>query len=539
MKSLNLIKSSLVLAAMFVVFTVCVERANSEFVEGHATNLGPAVNTSLFEGNVTVTRDGLELYFASTREGGEGISDIWKSRRAAPNEPWPEPVNLGPTINSADNEFTPAISADGLELYFSSNRDDGGHVLNPWEDPTEPPDFDLYVTKRASRSEPWGPAENLVRINRIEYDEVHPDITSDGLELYYKTDRPHFTDATDTLTANDFFLFKTSRISKDDRWTLPRYIGPTNRGPNQRSESKVYATTEGYFRVFYGEMDSGYGQSDLWQVQIHPVLDFNGDGIVDMKDLSRLTDYWEQEEPSVDIAPGPYGDGIIDFNDMDLLLDYWEQEVNDVSLIAHWDLDEIDGNTACDSSGGYDGTLYGEPLWQPEGGVVGGALEFDGVDDRVVIEQPLTESEFDSFSIIAWIKGGAPGQVIFSQYYKANWLMAGDDGALMMVLHVSTESGRGGAWRSDGWELQSQAIITDGQWHRVSFVWDNNYEEGYGYAILYVDGTEVARDVLGSLDFSEHFMQIGVGKDYQSDQPAELWIGLIDDVRIYKRAVNP
>jgi hypothetical protein len=533
----------LVLAAVVFVFTVCVERADAEFAEGPATNLGPAVNSSYVEDHVTVTDDGLELIFSSTREGGEGRSDLWMSRRSAPNEPWPEPVNLGPAINSEDNESTPAVSADGLELYFASDRSDSGNGLSPWDDltdPTEPADIDLYVTKRASRSKPWGPAENLRQINRLEYDEVFPEISSDGLELYYKTDREQFGGGGGTsMGLNDFFIFKTSRASKDDHWTLPVYVGPTHRGPETKSQSRVYSTCEGYFRVFYGQLAGGYGYSDLWQVQVEPVLDFNGDGIVDVEDVSRLADYWGQEESSVDIAPGPYGDGVVDFNDLELLMSYWEQEVNDLSLIAHWKLDETDGNTASDSAGGCDGVVYGEPLWQPDSGMVGGALEFDGIDDRIVVEHSLSDSEYESFSIIAWINGGSPGQAIFSQYTEANWLMTGSNGELVTVLNIGSSSGRGGG-RSDDWKLESGAVITDGRWHRVVFVWDEDYADRYGYnTILYVDGTEVETGWQDSLGIFTGDMLIGAGRDSQAGEPQSLWTGLIDDVRVYKRAVKP
>ena len=53
-------------------------------------------------------------------------------------------------------------------------------------------------------------------------------------------------------------------------------------------------------------------------------------------------------------------------------------------------------------------------LWQPEVGMIGGALEFDGIDDYV--STPFVLNPADGvFNVVAWIRGGIQGQVIISQ----------------------------------------------------------------------------------------------------------------------------
>ena len=52
---------------------------------------------------------------------------------------------------------------------------------------------------------------------------------------------------------------------------------------------------------------------------------------------------------------------------------------NDPTLIAHWPLDETQGGIAYNIAADCDGTLMGGPVWQPDGGVVAGALQFDGI----------------------------------------------------------------------------------------------------------------------------------------------------------------
>ena len=131
-----------------------------------------------------------------------------------------------------------------------------------------------------------------------------------------------------------------------------------------------------------------------------PSPDFNGDGLVDIKDLLKLIESWGQNDPTVDIAPLPFGDGIVDALDLELLMSYWEQEVDDPTLIAHWALDEAEGTVAYDSAGVNDAIVIGEPVWQPEGGKIDGALAFDGIDDYVSTEPVLNPAD-GTYSVVA------------------------------------------------------------------------------------------------------------------------------------------
>ena len=126
------------------------------------------------------------------------------------------------------------------------------------------------------------------------------------------------------------------------------------------------------------------------------------------------------------------------------------------------------------------------------------------------------------FSVFAWIKGGLPGQVILSQIGGVNWLLADPlTGNLMTELKGTGRNVK---------TLTSQTIITDGEWHRVGLVWDGSDR------VLYVDDIEVARDTQGNLAGSNSGVNIGAGKNLE---PGTFWSGLIDDVRIYNRAITP
>lgn len=78
--------------------------------------------------------------------------------------------------------------------------------------------------------------------------------------------------------------------------------------------------------------------------------------------------------------------------------------------------------------------------------------------------------------------------------------------------------------------MQSQTNITDDNWHRIGFVWDGSNRT------LYVDNVAVADDTKANLGASYNGLYIGAGKVME---PGSFWSGLIDDVRIYNRALIP
>jgi len=197
------------------------------------------------------------------------------------------------------------------------------------------------------------------------------------------------------------------------------------------------------------------------------------------------------------------------------------REGGDAGLIAYWKFDETAGAIASDSQGEHDANVVGDPLWEPAGGKVAGAIRLDGIDDRLTTGFLLNPAT-GPFSVFAWVKGGAPGQVVLSQAAGANWLMASSsDGALMTDLKSFGRQGR---------SLTSATVITDDAWHRVGLVWDGTSR------ILYVDDIEVAEDTQANLPDSPGGLYIGAGCNLGA---GTFWNGLIDDVRIYDRAVKP
>jgi len=306
-------------------------------------------------------------------------------------------------------------------------------------------------------------------------------------------------------------------------WTTVFYTENWDVDPGESAHipSKWISTDGKTCHLVFAGSDSFAVRKFTLTASVQKSTDFTGDAFVDYRDFQLMAQGWLGSSAALDITPAPLGDGVVDWKDFAVFAEYW---LEDMGLIAHWSLDETDGVTAYDSAGGYDAQLNGNPIWQPTSGRVDGAIELDGVDDYVTAPFVLDPAA-GAFSIFAWIKGGAPGQVMVSQTAGANWLMADAlEGKLMTALSQPS-SGRAGAP-----PLVSEFVINDGAWHRIGLVW-NGAER-----ILYLDDVEAVRDAQPSIADAMGGLYIGAGRNLE---PGSFFAGMIDDVRIYNLTVTP
>jgi hypothetical protein len=539
---------------LVLVLCASTEVSKADFTFGTPAKV-PNVNSSAHEHNPSISADGLSLYFISTRPGGIGGRDIWVTTRETTDEDWGEPVNIGSTINTPVGEYGVSISSDGLSLYFDTRQFGASGAVD-----------DLWVATRATTDEDWGNPLILGPTVNISADECYPSVSSDGLAVYFCSNRSGGIGAYD--------LWVTTRVTTDDNWIAPVNLGPTvnssygEADPGISSDGLVLFFSSGTRPGGYGDGDiwmtrrattndnwdeavnlgrpvnsaawetcpnvsadgsclffvvsqsARHSGGDIWQAPIIPIVDFNGDGIVDAADMCIMVDNWETDNSLCDIGPMPWGDGIVDVEDLIVLSQHLFEEVIDPTLLAHWAFDETEGMFAADSAGDNDAFVVGSAVWRPGGGQVDGSLELDGLSGCAIAGFALNPAD-GPFSIFAWIKGGGPGQVIVSQQAMANWLELDAGGNLMTELKCTG--------RSAG-PLYSEAVITDGQWHRIGLVWDGSSR------ILYVDGVAVTEDTQPGLEGSQMGLYIGTGKNMES---GTYFSGLIDDVRIYNRVVIP
>ncbi|HYK75988.1 MAG TPA: OmpA family protein [Daejeonella sp.] len=139
-------------------------------------NIGPPVNTPGWESQPSLSADGKTLYFVSTRPGGYGGYDIWKSDLKADGS-WSNPVNLGPEINTPYDEQSPFIHPDDHSLYFSSN---GWPGLG---------NKDLFVSRKDPAGN-WQKPQNLGYPINTFGEESGLTISSDGKTAFFAADRP-------------------------------------------------------------------------------------------------------------------------------------------------------------------------------------------------------------------------------------------------------------------------------------------------------------------------------------------------------------
>lgn len=135
------------------------------------------LNSNQWESQAAISCDGSELYFASNREGGVGGTDIWFSKRLS-NGSWSDPVNLGKPINTPEDEEAPFISNDGNALYFSST----GHLGMG--------DQDLFVSFKDSENNWTNPLNLGPKIN-TPHRELGFFLSADGKTAYFASDRPY------------------------------------------------------------------------------------------------------------------------------------------------------------------------------------------------------------------------------------------------------------------------------------------------------------------------------------------------------------
>ena len=149
-------------------------------------NLGPNVNSSAMDRAPAISKDGLSLYFASSRPDADlSGEDIYVSQRETRDSEWGPAMKLGPNINTTANELAPALSRDGHLLFFASNRTTEG-----WQG-----GVDIWVSRREHTHDDfaWQPAENLgPNVNSSTLDEGASYFENDEVgvpQLYFSSGR--------------------------------------------------------------------------------------------------------------------------------------------------------------------------------------------------------------------------------------------------------------------------------------------------------------------------------------------------------------
>jgi len=217
---------------------------------GAPINLGLVVNSSSNDRLRSISSDGRILLFQSDRPGGEGGSDIWASVRKRTHDDfaWGPPVNLGAVINSSMNELgaTYLLGNEGRnhKLYFSSNRPGGLGGA------------DLYASEIPSGGS-FGPPVNLTELNSA-FNDTCMSISNDGLEIVFSSARSDPNNA-----ANSFDLWVSARDSVFDAWSPPANLGSIVNATGSLDANPALSF-DGETLIFTSNRPGGLGGMDLY-----------------------------------------------------------------------------------------------------------------------------------------------------------------------------------------------------------------------------------------------------------------------------------
>lgn len=239
MKIVLSVLSAIALPSAFAVNSL---QPNNRFDFASPINVGSAVNSPGFDGGPSLSRDGLALYLTSERAGGFGGGDLWVTKRAKPIEAFGAPQNLGPSINSSANEFAPSVSADGLSIYFDSDRPGGLGA------------FDIWVATRATTAMTFETPRNLGAAVNSNVSDGLPNISADGLSLYFCSRR--------ASGSGDMDLWVATRKTTSQTFTAVENLGPAINSAYYDGEPSI--SDDGRYLFFSSDRPGGFGNRDIW-----------------------------------------------------------------------------------------------------------------------------------------------------------------------------------------------------------------------------------------------------------------------------------
>ena len=206
----------------------------------------------------------------------------------------------------------------------------------------------------------------------------------------------------------------------------------------------------------------------------------------------------------------------------------------DPSRVMWLKFDEANGLTVTDSSGsGNNGTLSGGATWQPAGGVRAGALKFDGVNGLVTVPDAPALDNTSAFTLAWWFRADAyPGDSaglvckrinISTDNAYTTYLKAAD-----RHIYVDIDSSNN--------RFASAALIQTSLWYHVALVFDGSLPSSQR-AKLWVNGNLDTTATETSTAIPDYASSVLIANTHPG--AANWFTGLIDDVRFYRRALNP
>jgi len=187
-----------------------------------------------------------------------------------------------------------------------------------------------------------------------------------------------------------------------------------------------------------------------------------------------------------------------------------------VGLVSYY---PFNGNANDESGNGRNGTVNGAILTSDRFGSINKAYYFDGISNYIECNDAIS---FNSFSIAVWVNT-SPNNSTRKEIINGGDYFVTDKG-----YHIYKENNVARFDLSNHPSTVSSSIIGNGNWTFLVCICDG------GFLKLYINGN-LESTSSGTASISPLKLLIGC------DQPknkSSFWIGKIDDIRIYNRALN-
>ncbi|MFH2049895.1 MAG: LamG-like jellyroll fold domain-containing protein [bacterium] len=203
------------------------------------------------------------------------------------------------------------------------------------------------------------------------------------------------------------------------------------------------------------------------------------------------------------------------------------------NLVGHWKLDDTSGTIAYDYSGyGNNGTLTNMTGNEWTTGKIGGALEFDGTNDEVIIADADILDDTEQLTMSVWVyahtldnnpRGPLSKRVSHTGNYSYSMFFYNSD---LLNVDINTQDNR----------FSCPLTFQEDQWYHIAVIYDGTLTAANRVSV-YVDGTLIHTAYETSSAIANTSSPLVIGQLYGNS--LGYFDGLIDDVRLYNRALTP